>query len=109
MSHTDEFDLWHRRLGYINFCDLVKLSSKQLVKVLPKLSKIGNPICGGCQLGKQTKNAHPKTTHIRTSRPLELLHMDLISPTRTESFGGTRYFLVVVDDFSRFTWVAVLR
>ncbi|MGV7927175.1 DDE-type integrase/transposase/recombinase, partial [Mycobacterium kansasii] len=44
-----------------------------------------------------------------TTRPLELLHMDLIGPTRTESQGGKKYILVIVDDFTRYTWVAFLR
>ncbi|XP_030941984.1 uncharacterized protein LOC115967010 [Quercus lobata] len=44
-----------------------------------------------------------------TSRPLELLHLDLIGPTRTESLGGKRYIMVVVDDFTRYTWVILLR
>ena len=44
-----------------------------------------------------------------TSRPLELLHLDLMGPTRTESLGGKRYIMVVVDDFTRYTWVILLR
>ena len=44
-----------------------------------------------------------------TSRPLELLHVDLMGPARTESIGGKRYIMVVVDDFSRYSWVEFLR
>ena len=44
-----------------------------------------------------------------TSRPLELLHLDLMGPTRTESLGGKRYIMVVVDNFTRYTWVILLR
>jgi hypothetical protein len=65
--------------------------------------------CGPCQLGKQTRTAHKKTSGILTSRNLELLHMDLMGPTRTASLGGRKYILVVVDDYSRFTWAIVLR
>ena len=45
---------------------------------------------------------------VSTSRPLELLHLDLFGPTRTTSLGGNKYGLVVVDDFSRFTWISFL-
>ena len=45
---------------------------------------------------------------VSTSRPLELLHMDLFGPTRTTSLRGKKYGLVIVDDFSRFTWVLFL-
>ena len=46
---------------------------------------------------------------IATSRCLELLHVDLMGPTRTESLGGKRYIMVIVDDFSRYTWVEFFR
>ena len=52
-------------------------------------------------MGKQSKSAHPKVNIVATSRPLELLHVDLMGPTRTVSMGGKRYIMVVVDDFSR--------
>jgi transposase InsO family protein len=73
------------------------------------MEKIGKGICGSCQLGKQTRAAHKKTSSIQTSRNLELLHMDLIGPTRTASLGGRRYILVIVDDFSLYTWAIPLR
>ena len=58
-------------------------------------------ICGACQMGKQTKASHHKVNVIATSRYLKLLHVDLMGPRRTESLGGKRYIMVVVDDFSR--------
>ena len=60
-------------------------------------------------MGKQTKFNHPKVNVTATSHPLELLHVDLMDPTRTESLGGKRYIVVVVDDFSRYSWVEFLR
>lgn len=54
-------------------------------------------------MGKQIRVSHKKVTSIGTSRSLELLHMDLASPTRVESLGGKKYFMVVVDDFSIYT------
>ena len=55
------------------------------------------------------KAKHPGTQTSATSRPLELLHLDLMGPTGTESFGGKRYIMVLVDDFTRYTWVILLR
>ena len=66
-------------------------------------------MCGPCQLGKQTKAKHPNTQTSATSRPLELLHLDLMGPTRTKSLRGKRYIMVVVDDFTRYTWVILPR
>ena len=76
---------------------------------LPKFGKIEKNVCGPCQLGKQTKSSHPKVNVVATSRPMELLHVDLMGPTRTESMGGKHYIMVVVDDFSRYSLVEFLR
>ena len=59
-------------------------------------------------MGKQTKASHQKVNVIATSRCLELLYVDLMGPTRTESLGGKRYIIVIVDDFSRYTLVEFL-
>lgn len=109
ISQTEESNIWHQRLGHINFKDVIKLSKKELVMSLPNLNKLNNLVCKGCQMGKQIKIAHKKLTLIGTSRPLGLLHIDLAGPTRMESLRDKRYFFVIVDDFSRYTWVTFLR
>ena len=76
---------------------------------IPNLSRVSNVVCGPCQLGKQTKAKHLGTQISATSRPLDLLHLDFMGLTRTKSLGGKRYILVVVDDFTRYTWVILLR
>jgi len=105
----DDNELWHQRLGHLNFSDMLKIAGKDVVKGLPKMEKTRKGICGSCQLGKQTRAAHKKTSGIQTSKNLELLHMDLLGPTRTASLGGKRYILVIVDDFSRYTWAIPIR
>ena len=70
---------------------------------LPKFGKIDKCICGPCQIGKQIKSKHPFVASVQTSRPLELLHIDLMGPARVQSLGGKKYILVVVDDFTRYT------
>ena len=60
-------------------------------------------------MGKQTKASHHKVNVIATSRCLMFLHVDLMGPTRTESLRGKRYIIVIVDDFSRYTWVEFLK
>jgi hypothetical protein len=104
----DDSELRHQRLGHLNFIDMLKIASKDIVKDLPKMEKTGKGIRGSCQLGKQTRAVHKNTSGIHTSRNLELLHMDLMGPTRTASLGGRRYILVIVDDFSRYTWAIPL-
>jgi transposase InsO family protein len=65
--------------------------------------------CATCQAGKQVGSTHQSKNVMTTSRPLELLHMDLFWPIAYLSIGGSKYGLVIVDDFSRFTWVLVLQ
>ena len=90
-------------MGHANYKHLSIVSKHESVLGIPKLSRMNNVVCGPCQLGKQTKAKHPSTQTSTTSRPLELLHLDLMGPTRTESLGGKRYIMVVVDDFTRYT------
>ena len=95
-------DLWHQWIGHASYKYLSIVSKHESVLGIPKLSR-------PCQLGKQTKGKHPGTQTSATSRPLEILHLDLMGPTRTESLGGKRYIMVVVGDFTRYTWVILLR
>ena len=88
---------------------MAKVSKLEVVIGLPKFGKIEKNVCGPCQLGKQTKSTHPKVNVGPTSHLLELLHVDLMGPMRTESMGGKRYIMVVVDDFSRYSRVEFLR
>jgi len=105
----DNSELWHQRLGHLNFSDMLKIAGKGIVEGLTKMEKTEKGVCGACQLGKQTRAAHKKILGIHTSRNLELMHMDLMGPTRTASLGGKRYILVIVDDFSRYTWAIPIR
>jgi hypothetical protein len=61
------------------------------------------------QAGKQVGSTHHSKNVMTTSRPLGLLHMALFRPVAYLSIGGSKYGLVIVDDFSRFTWVFFLQ
>ncbi|GJX28252.1 retrovirus-related pol polyprotein from transposon TNT 1-94 [Tanacetum coccineum] len=74
--------LWHRRLSHLNFA---------------------------CALGKSKKSSHQPKAEDTNQEKLYLLHMDLCGPMRVASINGKRYILVIVDDYSRFTWVRFLR
>lgn len=87
---------------------MLKLSKKSYVHGLPSLSGKPEGVCGACQIGKQTRTAHNATKFIGTNRILKLMHMDLVGPMSTHSIGGKKYILVLVDDFSRYTWVDFL-
>ena len=61
--------------------------------------------CSACIEGKLHEKVHPPMTIIYSKRPLEPLHLDLFGPPSFDSLGGRKYCLVIVDDYSRYTWV----
>jgi len=103
VSKIDDSWLWHHRIAHINMRHLNHLVMKDLVIGLPKLKFEKNKLCETCQKGKQVKNSFESKNVVSTSKPLELLHIDLFGPSRTVSLGGNYYGLVIVDDYSRFT------
>nr|KYP59264.1 Retrovirus-related Pol polyprotein from transposon TNT 1-94 [Cajanus cajan] len=108
ITKEDNIWLWHRRAAHIHMDHLNKLSRKELVIGLPKLKFSKDKLCDACQKGKQVKASFKSKNMISTSRPLQLIHMDFFGPSRTMSLGGNYYGLVMVDDYSRFTWVMFL-
>ncbi|CAJ2661762.1 unnamed protein product [Trifolium pratense] len=109
LTKNEEVKLWHQKLGHLNLKSMKRVISEEAIRGLPSLQIQEGNICGECQIGKQTKVSHQKLQHLSTSRVLELLHMDLMGPIQVESLGGKKYVLVVVDDFSRYTWVNFIR
>ncbi|CAH9110852.1 unnamed protein product [Cuscuta epithymum] len=105
--HDDAF-LWHRRLGHASFDLLAKLSSNNLVVGLPFMKSAKLQFCDACKLGKQHRTSFKPKNVVSTSRPLQLLHMDLFGPVDVVSLGGAQFVYVIVDDYSRFTWTRLL-
>ena len=85
------------------------LVNTEKIRGIPKLSGEPKPICSECMKGKQTKSSYKKVKGIRTTKPLNLLHMDLMGPMWIESRGGKKYVHVVIDDFSRYSFVSFVR
>ncbi|GJR09435.1 copia protein [Tanacetum coccineum] len=81
-------------------CLIQSLVSKELVRNLPKL-KFDQHLCDACKIGKQAHARQKAKNIVSTTRCLELLLMDLFSPSAIRSYGGNRYTLVIVDDYSR--------
>ncbi|GKC09719.1 retrovirus-related pol polyprotein from transposon TNT 1-94, partial [Tanacetum coccineum] len=101
--------LWHRRLNHLNFGTLNDLARKDLVRGLPRLKFEKDHLCSACQLGKSRKATHKPKMINTIMEVLHTLHMDLCGPLRVQSINGKKYILVIIDDYSRFTWVKFLR
>nr|GEX34863.1 retrovirus-related Pol polyprotein from transposon TNT 1-94 [Tanacetum cinerariifolium] len=101
--------LWHRCLNHLNFGTIDDLARKDLVRGLPRLKFKKDHLCSACQLGKSKKHTHKLKTENTNLEVLNTLHMDLYGPMRVQTINGKKYILVIVDDYSRFTWVKFLR
>ncbi|GJU45453.1 retrovirus-related pol polyprotein from transposon TNT 1-94 [Tanacetum coccineum] len=101
--------LWHRRLNHLNFGTINDLARKDLVRGLPRLKFEKDHLCSACQLGKSKKHTYTPKTKNTNLEVLNTLHMDLCGPMRVQTINGKKYILVIVDDYSRFTWVKLLR
>ncbi|GJW50092.1 retrovirus-related pol polyprotein from transposon TNT 1-94 [Tanacetum coccineum] len=101
--------LWHQRLSHLNFDTINDLAKNDLVTSLPKFKYHKEHLCPSCEQGKSKKESHPPKPIQNSKQRLHLLHMDLCGPMRVESINGKRYILVIVDDYSCYTWVHFLR
>jgi hypothetical protein len=98
---------WHARFGHLNFKALRELGSKGMVEGLPQIKQI-EQVCDDYALGKQHRAAFPRASNYRASGGLELVHSDLCGQILPPTPGGKEYFLLVVDDYSRFMWIELL-
>ncbi|GKA58791.1 retrovirus-related pol polyprotein from transposon TNT 1-94 [Tanacetum coccineum] len=85
------------------------ISRHGLVRGLPKLKFEKDHLCSTCAMGKRKKKPHKPKSEDTNQEKLYLLHMDLCGPMRVASVNGKKYILVIIDDYSRFTWVKCLR
>ncbi|CAI7879778.1 unnamed protein product [Closterium sp. NIES-54] len=104
--------LWHHRLGHPSLPRLRGMASRVLVSGLPRslppLPPRPAPTCFPCVEGRQRAAPH-SSEFPPTEAPLQTLHMDVWGPARVRGQGHERYFLLVVDDYSRYTTVFPLR
>jgi transposase InsO family protein len=107
LSSRNKWQLWHHRLGHP--------SDRVLVSTLPSLSsrisvrnKHVQHHCKHCLIGKMHKLpfAHSK---FQSTQPLELVHSDVWGPAPVSSSNGNKYYLLFVDDFSRYSWLFLLK
>ncbi|KAJ9538194.1 hypothetical protein OSB04_030927 [Centaurea solstitialis] len=104
-NESDLTRLWHMRLGHVSEKGMVILSKKGLLGG-HKVAELA--FCEHCIFGKQRRVSFSKAVHT-TKSTLDYLHADCWGPSQVPSFGGGRYFLSIVDDYSRMTWVFILK
>nr|GEZ42616.1 retrovirus-related Pol polyprotein from transposon TNT 1-94 [Tanacetum cinerariifolium] len=100
--------LWHQRLSRLNFDTINDLAKNNLVSSLPKFIYHKEHLCPSCEQGKSKRASHPPKPVPNSRQRLHLLHMDLCGPIRIASINGKWYVLVIMDNYSRYTWVHFL-
>nr|GFB18191.1 retrovirus-related Pol polyprotein from transposon TNT 1-94 [Tanacetum cinerariifolium] len=100
--------LWHRRLSHLNFDYINLLLKNDIVIGLLKLKYVKDQLCSSCELSKAKRSSFKSKAILSSKRRLNLLHMDLCGPIRVASINGKKYILVIVDDYSRYTWTLFL-
>jgi len=96
-------DIWHMRLGHPSHKRITILNRK-----FPFISLPVNFDCDVCHLAKQRKLPFPNSTSYVDS-VFDLVHMDIWGPCAVNSMNGDKYFLTIVDDHSRFTWLYLMK
>ncbi|KAL6647280.1 hypothetical protein ACP70R_014717 [Stipagrostis hirtigluma subsp. patula] len=98
---------WHERFSHVNVAALHKMAREELVRGLPELGKT-ELLCEPCLAGKQRQTSFPTKAEYRAERLLEMVHGDLCGPITPETPSGNKYFLLLMDDLSRYMWVAAI-
>jgi hypothetical protein len=102
-----EIWLWNIRMCHIHFDNLVKVNKREAVREIPQITKPTNTLCKHCQHKKQTKTRF-KSKEYSMTRPLEIMHIDLVGPTTTTGLKSEKYFVLLVYDYKRMTTVFFL-
>ncbi|GJY50321.1 retrovirus-related pol polyprotein from transposon TNT 1-94 [Tanacetum coccineum] len=109
LQRTDTGSRDTNLLSHLNFSTINELAKQGLVRGLPKLKYEKYHLCSACSLGKSKKHTYKPKSEDSKQEKLYMLHMDLCGPMGIESINGKKYILVIIDDYSRFTWVKYLR
>lgn len=99
---------WHKRLGHRNFDTLKQMQKEQLVDGITINNCKHKLDCTICVQAKLTQTPYPSHTKYRATEVLSLVHTDLCGPIEVDTIGGKKYFLIFVDDYSRYTMIYLL-
>lgn len=103
---TNDYELWHRRLGHLNNHDLKSLENEDTgVRLTSKA--VDN--CDACAQGKQHRTPFTRSNPTCADSPLDLVHSDVCGPMQVSSYGGARYFVTFTDDHSRMSHVYFMK
>ena len=109
IDQSDNYWPWHKRLAHLNVDNIIKINQTEFVQRMQKILKPINRLCGSYQHGKDVREKFKEKVFNSTSHPLEIVHIYLCGPARTQTLQGERYFMLFIDDYSIMTWVTFLK
>ncbi|GJS47083.1 retrovirus-related pol polyprotein from transposon TNT 1-94, partial [Tanacetum coccineum] len=101
--------LWHKRLSHLNFKNINNLAKHNLVSGLPSLTFSKDKNCLACEKGKHHRASFKTKRSFSINKSLHILHMDLFGPIKPQTISHNQYTIVIVDEYSRYTWVFCLK
>ena len=107
---ASDISIWHKRLAHIDPASVMKMHKDGCVLGLEISPYDESPqMCDDCIIGKGHRHPFPKASSSRTSKLLELVHSDVNGPLEIPSLGGSRYFILFIDDYSKWTVVYTMK
>ena len=107
-ASVDESWNWHKKLSHLNFSNLNELVKRDLVSGLPKVLFTPDGLYDSCQKCKQRRTSHKSKAESSIDKAFHMLHLDLFGLVNIMSISKKMYTLVIVDEYTRFTWVYFL-
>nr|GEU72295.1 retrotransposon protein, putative, Ty1-copia subclass [Tanacetum cinerariifolium] len=108
VGHTNSSMVMASTTSYLNFDYINLVSKKDIVIGLPMLKYVKDQLCSSCEVSKAKRSSFKSKAVPSSKGRLNLLHMNLCGPMRVASINGKKYILVIVDDYSRYTWTLLL-
>jgi transposase InsO family protein len=108
-SVQNEYDIWHQRLGHLNERQLKEMTNYNMVKGMRVPKSLSLSFCEKCAEEKITKRPFKTVGEIRSERRMQRVHSDVCGHMPTESIGGIRYFIIFIDDYTRYCKVYFMK
>lgn len=108
LAKEDGSWLCHRRMEHINFDNLFRIIKKEVVREISRISKPTSTSCKHCKHGKHTRVEFKSKEH-SSSKPLDLVNIDLCGPIKNKGLNGEQYFMLTIDNHTIMTTVSFLK
>ena len=108
-ERSSSLQLWHYRLGHLGMDNVNKMMNEQMVDGMNSVNDEKSSVCEACIMGKQHRCPYPRGHAERSTQPFEVVHSDVCGPMSVSLFGGSRYYVTFIDDYTRYNCVYFMK